>query len=229
MISSGHGVRIGEIGGHEIRLDVFLFGFFALYIFYFAHWPTQPGVAFLVAGFLTILIHELGHAVTIRWLVGEYTMIVIGFGGYTLSSGRARPAQQLLISLAGPAAGLLQGGFCWGISHLVVNRTGPWPWDFYAGESIWLMVLLFLIWTSLVWSVINLLPAVPLDGGKALRSLLVVSGMAGFRARRLTRRLGLAISAAGAIFGFSRGMPILGVVMLWILFTNLEESVSEGF
>ena len=91
------------------------------------------------------------------------------------------------------------------------------------------MLLSHLVWINLALSVLNLLPAVPLDGGRALRALLVVGGMQAFRSRRLTRRLGLAIAAAGTWFGFSQGMPILGIVMLWILFTNVEEAFAEGF
>jgi stage IV sporulation protein FB len=130
-------------------------------------WQRSTDVAGLFAGVLvvlvSILVHELGHALTAgRWGV-VYRISVHGGGGETTWKpvGEVSWWQHLVVSLAGPAAGFSLALLAWLLEpHLRGNGVmGPAATD--------------LVQVNLAWGVFNLLPIVPLDGGQALKSWLV--------------------------------------------------------
>lgn len=140
----------------------------------------RPGVTltelavWLVVAFLAVLLHELGHAVTARRTGARPAIALVMFGGVT-TYAPPRPLSRLTslgISLAGPAVGLALGGVL-----LLVGRTV----DLEPG-GLAEYTLVVAIFTTLGWSVLNLLPIVPLDGGQAMRELL--PGSPEVRARR---------------------------------------------
>ena len=66
----------------------------------------QPVVLWVVAVFVSVLVHEMGHALVIRALGVQPWITLYGMGGLTShQGGRFRPQTQILVSLAGPAAG----------------------------------------------------------------------------------------------------------------------------
>jgi len=153
---------IFEILGFRVIVQPFFFvlpGIFALYM-------LQDGrsVVFLAAMvavfFVSILVHELGHALAARTLKVQVGDIVIhGLGGY-VTHGHTTPARQLIISLLGPGAGFALAG----VSLVAANVVPP---EGQLGE-----VLMWCFGLNLFWSALNLFPILPLDGGNALRSLL---------------------------------------------------------
>lgn len=115
-------------------------------------------------GVVSIVLHELGHALTARAAGADPHIELAGFGGVTRYEARGRAASRgwrLLISLAGPATGVAVG-----LATLAVDAALGRPGG-YLGVS--LSILLF---TSFGWSIFNLLPILPLDGGQALAQLL---------------------------------------------------------
>ncbi|MCU0726672.1 MAG: hypothetical protein MUE73_12940 [Planctomycetes bacterium] len=234
MFGGGYKLRIGVIAGHEVYLDLIGFGLFALFVIT----GVDPGgslrgpVAFLVAAFIAVLVHELGHALAVHRLTGQHAAIVIGFfGGYTLYMGTDRPRSNLVISLAGPVAGFVLGLAGWLAALQFSPEHGGWPpWDFATGDSIWLLTLHLLVLVSFYWGALNLVPAYPLDGGQALRALLMLLGVAPGRARLITRRLAVGIVIAVAIWVLktdqSRFLLFIGV---WIFFANADEARQEGW
>lgn len=145
--------------------------------------------------FVSILVHELGHAFTMR-LFGENARVVLylmggmaipessawGFGGGRKSRG---PRHQILISAAGPGAGFLFGGivvasvFATGgsVSFYLVHSVLPyWELQLPASANIyWEYLINCLLWVNIFWGLVNLLPVYPLDGGQIARELLTVS------------------------------------------------------
>ncbi len=226
----GGKIKIGRIGGHELYLDVFPFALLGLWLFWGARGNYAYPVAFLVALVFSILIHEFGHALAIRKLTGLDTAIIIGFGGATISHGPKSAWSQFLISLAGPAAGVLLGGVAWMVASRVVDLRSFIPWDFYAGDSIWLLTLQQILWLSVALTILNLLPALPLDGGQALRALLLVVGVRAFKARRATRITSLAV--AGLMIFWQQqyfGDPLILFIAGWIILSCLDELRVEGW
>src|SRR5690349_11457295 len=67
--------------------------------------------------FVSVLAHELGHALVGKLYGGKPEIRLEAFGGVTYSQlpGRPSPAKQFILSLAGPVAGLALGAICWGL------------------------------------------------------------------------------------------------------------------
>jgi len=117
---------------------------------------------FVLAGFISVLIHELGHALTARRF-GACTEIVLqAFGGYASYTGVVMSrTQTFLITAAGPAIQILLGLLVWFVIPLLPPLN---PNMFYFLNSLCVI--------SIFWAVLNLLPILPLDGGQMLNSIL---------------------------------------------------------
>ncbi|NMC21565.1 MAG: hypothetical protein GYA33_14240 [Thermogutta sp.] len=144
--------------------------------------------SWVLAAFLGVLLHELGHALTMQSF-GFYPSITLyGLGGYTEFgvlrnpyAGRLSPAAKILITAAGPAAGFAIAAALTAL--LAVLRFHP---IVYVGPPIGVMVLLpevvispwftgflnDLFFVLIAWGVLNLIPVLPLDGGQIARELL---------------------------------------------------------
>jgi len=122
------------------------------------------GIAlFVIAGFTSILIHELGHALTARSYGTQPYIVLQAFGGYAAyPAGVMTRWQSFLITAAGPAAQL----FLALVAFVAKNRL-----EVYMNENI-LSFFNDLIWVSVLWAVLNLVPVVPLDGGQMLAAIM---------------------------------------------------------
>jgi Zn-dependent protease len=118
----------------------------------------------LASGFLTlsILFHELGHAIVAQRLHLTIERIhLFLFGGMAELKNRPRTAgQEALVALAGPFASFLLG-----LSALGVSMLLPPAW------GIANLMVTFLAQMNLLLALFNLIPIYPLDGGRALRAL----------------------------------------------------------
>jgi Zn-dependent protease len=120
----------------------------------------------VACGFVSILIHELGHAVAIRAFGSPSSIVLHGFGGYAENPYPPTSAwKRMLIALAGPAAGFTLCGAAFGMLY----GLGPDNLNPYANRT-----LLFLVWMNLIWNLFNLLPVFPLDGGRVFRELCAI-------------------------------------------------------
>lgn len=103
---------------------------------------------------LSILVHELGHAVTANWMRLQPIGIVIhGFGGYTQYRVSPTPMRGLPVTFAGPFAQLVLGVVLWFL-----------PLDVPQVRT--------LAEFNIFWAIFNLLPIFPMDGGRILAYML---------------------------------------------------------
>jgi Zn-dependent protease len=112
---------------------------------------------------VSILVHELGHALTTRFFGNHYSSItLIMFGGFATTQDHG-PVRNIIVTFAGPIAGLLFFGAILLISILLepVNIEHP----------LYKVAIRDLLWINLVWSIFNLFPIWPLDGGQIMRQL----------------------------------------------------------
>ncbi len=143
--------------------------------------------------FISILIHELGHALAFR-RYGQRSEIVLHFaGGLTIpqqiSWGNSWASvalsywQEVFIALAGPVTGFLFAGVIIflvkiiGGSILTSWLLGFIPLPVMAvlpfGGSLLATFITMLLWVNLFWGLINLMPVFPLDGGNVARNLFL--------------------------------------------------------
>ena len=121
-------------------------------------------LAWIFVVFVSVLVHELGHAVVGKLYGGAPEIKLEAFGGVTYPRLRAAPGpgKQFILSLAGPVFGLLLGGACW----LLVHARPPGA----DSPSAWVMQQFIAV--SVMWAVFNLLPILPLDGGQMMLAVV---------------------------------------------------------
>ncbi len=149
-------------------------------------------LTWVVAIFISILIHELGHAFAMR-RYGQDSQIILHFaGGLTVpesiawgggyASVATTPNQQIFISLAGPFSGFLFAGLILAVSSLLggtiipnfIFGLIPFPLVMFpTGWEILGSFVISLLWVNIFWGFINLMPVNPLDGGTVTRYILI--------------------------------------------------------
>ncbi len=127
----------------------------------------RMGVTLVAAAciFVSILVHECGHAFAARRFGAHNIRIILyGMGGLAISQGRRTRRQRIIELLAGPGA-----GFALLVLAVIVGvLLGPEGRRGYTGVALY-----FLIRINLIWGLVNLLPVFPLDGGQIAREIIV--------------------------------------------------------
>ncbi len=142
----------------------------------------------------SILWHELGHAWARQRSGAPWSEIVLyGFGGLCGGPGRFTRGQSISIAAAGPAASLLLGGLTW-LLVLSPGMQNEWV-RFFVGQ---------MLWVNVGWAILNLLPILPLDGGR------IFEGVLGPRHAALVPKVGFVLAIA---------MAVAGLLLLQSLFT----------
>lgn len=122
-------------------------------------WKYVAGLAFAVILYLSVLLHEASHAVMARRYGFSVSSITLHFlGGMTSIEGEARkPRQEFLIAVVGPLTSLAVGA-----AALGVREVTP--------DGLLLMAVEGLAGANLLVGILNLVPGLPLDGGRVLKS-----------------------------------------------------------
>ncbi|WP_423791090.1 site-2 protease family protein [Micromonospora cathayae] len=118
------------------------------------------GLGFVVSLLGSVLLHELGHALTARrYGIGVRGITLELLGGYTeMERDAPTPRADLVISLAGPAVSAVLGAAAVAATLALPDRTLLHQLAFQLAVS------------NVIVAVFNLLPGLPLDGGRALRA-----------------------------------------------------------
>jgi Zn-dependent protease len=177
--------------------------------------PGHPGysqaaalgvLAWMIIVFVSVLIHELGHALAFRAFGFQPSIALVSLGGETRpnSGGTLLWYRSVLVSLAGPLSGLALGAVC-GAGYF-----------FFLTEDAGALAF-FLYWffaANLFWTIFNLLPVPPLDGGHVLSTVLIrFFGRKGFIA---AQGLALLVSLAAVAWGLRTGSLLLVIFFgLW--------------
>ena len=216
--------RIGRWFGFPIRIDYSWFPVAALVIWTFSArefpraLPFYPSSTYLAMGtaaallfFLSVLLHELGHALAgrMRGVTVEHITLFI-FGGIAQAREEARrPLDEFLLTAAGPLTSLALAG----LFH--VARLGAEA--MYAPPPV-VTVFGFLALLNFILAVFNMIPGFPLDGGRIFRSIVwAVTGDL-VRATRWATHGGRLFGGALIVLGLwnlSRGQFMSG---LWAAF-----------
>ena len=139
--------------------------------------------------FVSILIHELGHAFAARGVGGSATIELYALGGVARHEHSAELSygQRAWVSVAGPRARLTLGTLVFFAGSMDVVAHNGMLWELRRQ----------LMWVNLGWGLLNLLPMLPLDGGHILHAGLdAVTGGRGTRATQIiSATLGIACAS----------------------------------
>ncbi len=200
--------------GFRVRVE---FWFWAVALFLGSNLSDPVSIAIWIAiVFLSVLVHELGHAFVGRSLGLEPEITLHSMGGVThFRVNRSRsPLQDALLGFAGPLAGFLLAGLVF-----LVREFSPFA--FVGTTPYGRQMFRFLLWVNLGWGIFNLFPILPLDGGQILRS--VVHALRGRSDEILPRSISVVAAvlvAAGALF-FK--MYFLAFFVAWMAYSNFLE------
>ncbi len=189
-----------------------------------------PGVTvWVVCVFVSIIVHEFGHALVAKAFDASPSVVLWGLGGLCYSQGdRQTPAQRLAVILSGPGAGFLLLALVilatflrTGLTPLEqMNAVGALfgivglPQDLFLKfrsafnidpESLALKAYLALVQINLFWGLVNLLPMWPLDGGQATQ--IVLSHFDRARGQRGTHIVSLLVAGILAVVAYSLTSP----------------------
>lgn len=186
----------------------------------------------IIVIFISIIVHELGHALTSRKLTGSQPQIKLwAMGGLAYPNTSLSRKQSFWVTLAGPLAGLslflgvvvacfiLYGAAGGGIVHLIV--TGNQKIDLATAQALSTMprpgfvLLNALIFVNLWWSLLNLLPVYPLDGGQIYASIE--------RSEKRVMQVGLVTGIAVAAIAFLVfGRPFAALIFGFLAYQNYQ-------
>lgn len=174
------------------------------------------GFGFVVCLLGSVLLHELGHALTARRFgIGVRGITLELLGGYTeMDRDSPTPRVDLLVSLAGPAVSLVLGLAAAAATLALPDRTLPDQLAFQLAVS------------NLIVAVFNLLPGLPLDGGRALRAAVwaatrdrhrgtEVAGWVGRAVAIGTAVLAVALVGTGLLQPLGLALTLLVAFTLW--------------
>ncbi len=212
------GVPIARLFGIEIRVSLSLALLVAVVVLIGADQAgvMAPGLeaplqwltgAIVALGFLaSVVAHELAHALVGRRRGVATTSVIVGFMGslVPISIQAARPRDELVIALAGPALSLVLAAVMLPVS-LVLGDVGS-PAGPVAGGLFVVGAL------NLALGVLSLLPGMPLDGGRAVRAIAWARTGDRDRASRASARAGRLTGVA--IIGFG-GFAIIAWLMMF--------------
>lgn len=220
------GVTVGRIAGTPVRLQYSWFVITAVILLLFGPqvqriFPEIGVLAYVVAlGYAVLLLfsvlaHEAAHALTARAFGWPSTEIELNlWGGHTQFLTRsATPGKSLAVSLAGPAANLVIAGLGWA----TIEALEP--------SGVLGMLASVTVLVNFLVGVFNLLPGLPLDGGRIVESLVwraTGSQDRGMLAAGWAGRIVVVALAGGALIlvatGALRGSLVLVVVTTMVCF-----------
>jgi stage IV sporulation protein FB len=147
--------------------------------------------------FVSVLWHELGHTLMMRRFGEPRAQILLYAGGGLAMGSQFRSRREsILVSLAGPAAGFLLGLTVWIIAQYIPLEST------YARYAV-----VRLLFVNIIWSLVNLLPVIPLDGGRVCEAVL------GERRSRLAYQISLIVAVGAAIFMFTQWGALFAAIM----------------
>ncbi|SEQ35255.1 Zn-dependent protease (includes SpoIVFB) [Arthrobacter sp. OV608] len=165
------GIPLGRIAGVPVVLAYswFIIAAFTVIVFGPVLDRSNPALgasayviafAYSVLLLISVLVHELAHALTARISGWPTQKIVLNlWGGHTqFDSFTATPGRSVLVALAGPAANFVLAAGAW-LVH-----------DSDSLGSVAEMLLNIFMWSNFVLGVFNVLPGLPLDGGRLVES-----------------------------------------------------------
>ena len=157
------------------------------------------------------MVHELGHALVGRHFGAFPSIGLHGMGGVThLPGATFTRLQHIAVIAAGPLAGLALAAVCLMAARLDIGISFVDSF-FEVG-----------VFVNVVWTIFNMLPIQPMDGGQILREVL------GPRHFKLTCIIGCVCAVVMAVVAFRSGFVFASLFLAYFAFLNFRGHALEG-
>lgn len=226
--------RLVRVAGIDIKVHI---TFFIVLVLGALPWGAEYGLLGALFGMILILLlfacvtlHELGHSLVAQLFdipVREIILLPIG-GVAFLGRNPGKPLHELLIAIAGPLVNVV-------IAVLILLSTGATAYvgvldqqGTIQGEPLapsFTALMLWLLQANVALVVFNLIPALPLDGGRVLRAILAMS-MTYQRATQIASTVGQALAVGLGLIGLFAGNFVLMLVAAFIFIGAGRENVE---
>ena len=228
--------RIARVSGIDVRVHAT----FAFAVAYFAYGFSAPpnglrgaafGVLLICALFACLTLHELGHSlVAQRFGVGVSEILLLPIGGVArLTSEPKKPLHELLIALAGP---LVNVAIAFALFLVLVRFAPGAPVGVHdvgrLAEPTPIGLVRWLFLGNVTLAIFNMLPALPMDGGRVFRALLSLA-VGRSRATRIAAGVGQLIAVGLVAYGLNEGSgnsSILALIGLFVFVGAAQERAS---
>ena len=216
---------MGKVSGIKIFIHwTFLFLISWILISNFQHGKNLASalytISFVLAVFVCVTLHELGHALTAKYFkyhTRDITLLPIG-GMARMDEIPENPKHELLVALAGPAVNILIALLIYPIVYWFGKIPTFFSVVFNTGDTF----LFSLLVVNLALAIFNLIPAFPMDGGRVFRAILSFF-MSRVQATTIASRTGQVIAVAFFFIGLFYN-PILALIGIFIFIMAQTEN-----
>jgi len=214
-------IRIATVSGIPLRIHFTFFLFLAWISVASSGNQGIPMVLFLLAIFLCVMLHELGHALVARRMgITTKDITLYPIGGIAMLEGRPAPRQEFWIALAGPLVNILIAAIL-AVGALIFEGG----FGRMLGDLKQASMLDSLLIANLTLAGFNLIPAFPMDGGRVLRSALALR-MPEDSATQIAGGIGQGLAILLGLVGiFSQGYVL--ILIAFFVFFGASQEVSS--
>jgi Zn-dependent protease len=206
--------KVGSVSGIPINIHITFILLLAYLIFGGRGQTALIDTIFILLVFGCVLIHELAHAlVAKRFGIRTKKITLYPIGGLASIAETPEARQEVLISLAGPIANLL-------IAALIYLTMGLPELNIFTdifSHGMGTRLFLTNIWLALF----NMIPALPMDGGRVLRASLNILGV--HAVTNITTGIGIFVSVLFAIGGVYSGEVMLFLMSFVVFVSSVQE------
>ncbi|MFV8347825.1 site-2 protease family protein [Flavobacterium sp. ZB4P13] len=225
-------LKLGKIAG----IGIFIHWTFTLLILFIIFVNYKSGqnatqiiwsVVFILTIFITILLHELGHALAAKnYNIKTKDITLLPIGGLArLERIPEKPLEELIVAFAGPLVNIILA-FITGIFITIPDTSEQLMAELSNGvnaNNFFLNFFLVNFWLA----IFNLIPAFPMDGGRILRALLSFK-LQRHVATRISARIGQLLAMGFIIFGFFTSPFLIFIGIFVIIGAQVEADYTES-
>lgn len=180
--------------------------------------PPRPDllITWIVCLFVSIVVHELGHAFAGQYFGWRSQVFLYHFGGVAQFPDQYRwtPGKWVFTCFAGPGAGFILYGLVVLAEYAIVNHT-DWPDVADGGYPTPVYYAIYALkWINLYWGLVNLLPVFPLDGGQIANTFL--EHKRGRRGAELACQISFGVGLIATVVFFSIDRRMGGYMFLFL-------------
>ena len=214
---SSWALQVGTVAGIPIRIHLTFLILLVWLIIGSESGHAVHEAIFVILVFVCVLLHELSHSlVAKRFAVLTRDITLYPFGGIASIVSQPTPKAELFIALAGPISNIIiaAGLFSWVNQSALENQQV---------DAMTLIDRLFV--TNVALALFNLIPALPMDGGRVLRAVLHLMNVK--RATRIAARISQGLCLILAATALYIEQPMLFVISFIIFFGAVQETVRS--